>query len=49
MTTDEIAHNGKLKAIIEAIAKQMNSPDVNVTDCMYTGKKRFFKEIKNKK
>jgi hypothetical protein len=32
--------------VIVSLSKQMNGDDVNVEDCIYKGKKKYYNEIK---
>ena len=32
--------------VIVSLSKHLNGEDVNVEDCIYKGKKKYFKEIK---
>lgn len=43
ITTDKKIN---ISDIINSLSKTLNSDDVNVNDCVYNGKKKYFKEIK---
>ena len=47
-TEVELTLNKKLDIsdVIVSLSKQMNGDDVKVEDCIYKGKKKYYKEIK---
>jgi len=42
ITTDKKLN---ISDIINSLSKSLNGDDVNVNDCVYTGKKKYLKEI----
>jgi methylaspartate ammonia-lyase len=43
ITTDKKLN---ISDVIDSLAKSLNGDDVNVEDCIYKGKKKYYKEIK---
>jgi len=44
--TTQLDNRDKTSDVIDFLSKQLNGDDVNLEDCIYKGKKKYYKEIK---